>query len=234
MSLRREVRFASVAQAVGERLVDEQLQELRAAHRVHETFTELSIAEAGPDEILSAVQRLAGAAVVLEDGRHRILDYRTGPDEAAVFLDDWERRSRSVRPPERTAWDQSNGWLVTRVGRPERDWGRLVIGADEPPHHASSRSPSAAPLPWRCTACTPGPATRAPAGSTTSCCWGCSRPPVTRTSYAASPWPGWRRGRAATSGSRSAPRARPRRPVASRPASRTWSPRASGRRRRHR
>ena len=136
VALRREARFAAVAQAVGERLVDEQLTELRAAERVHDTFTELSITEAGPAEILAAAQRLSGAAVVLESGQHRIVDYVAGPADhaaAATFLDDWERRSRSVRTSGRTEWDESFGWLVTRVGRPERDWGRLVIGAPTAP-----------------------------------------------------------------------------------------------------
>jgi PucR family transcriptional regulator, purine catabolism regulatory protein len=136
VALRREVRFAAVAQAVGERLVDEQLDELRAAERVHDTFTELSITEAGPAEILAAAQRLSGAAVVLETEQHRIVDYLVGPAGRSAdssFLDDWERRSRNVRTSGRTAWDASNGWLVTRVGRPERGWGRLVIGAPGPP-----------------------------------------------------------------------------------------------------
>ena len=136
VALRREVRFAAVAQAVGERLVDHQLAELRAAERVHETFTELSIIEAGPAEILAAAQRLAGAPVVLESAQHRIVDYVAGPADPSVegaFLDDWERRSRNVRTTARTEWDASNGWLVTRIGRPERDWGRLVIGAPAAP-----------------------------------------------------------------------------------------------------
>jgi len=133
VALRREVRFAAVAQAVGERLVDDQVAELRAAQRVHETFTELSITEAGPDEILAAAQRLSGAAVVLESEQHQILDFRAGPEDATVFLDDWARRSRNVGSGERTVWDPSNGWLVTRVGRAERGWGRLVIGAASAP-----------------------------------------------------------------------------------------------------
>jgi purine catabolism regulator len=139
VALRREVRFAAVAQAVGERLVDAQLAELRAAERVHETFTELSINEAGPADILAAAQRLSGATVVLETEQHRIVDYLLGPAGQAAssgggsFLDDWERRSRSVRTSGRTEWDASNGWLVTRVGRPERGWGRLVIGAPQSP-----------------------------------------------------------------------------------------------------
>ncbi|TCI98746.1 PucR family transcriptional regulator ligand-binding domain-containing protein [Aeromicrobium sp. IC_218] len=133
VALRREVRFAAITQAVGERLVDEQLEELRESQRVHETFTELSIAEAGPDEILAAVERLAGAPVVLESAQHRVVDYRPGPGASTHFLDDWERRSRTVRSDERTFWDPSNGWLVTGLGRREREWGRLVIGATAEP-----------------------------------------------------------------------------------------------------
>ncbi|HRI98924.1 MAG TPA: PucR family transcriptional regulator ligand-binding domain-containing protein, partial [Nocardioides sp.] len=119
VALRREVRFAAVTQAVGERLVDEQVAALREAHHVHDVFTELSLQEAQPGEILATVERLAGSGVVLESAEHQVVDYRRGPDETAGFLDDWERRSRSVRQPGRTGWDESNGWLVTRVGRPE-------------------------------------------------------------------------------------------------------------------
>lgn len=135
VALRREVRFATLTQAVGERLVDEQLAALREAERVHDTFTDLGLAEAGPDEILAVAGRLAGAPVVLEDDRHHVLDYRAGPGDVTEFLDDWERRSQGVDPSDgRTVWDRSNGWLVTRVGRHERGWGRLVIGSPtEPP-----------------------------------------------------------------------------------------------------
>ena len=127
ITLAREVRFAAVAQAVGERIVDQQLEELREAQRVHETFTELSIGEAGPGDILEAVQRLAGAAVVLESEQHHVLDYRLGPETAATVLSDWARRSVGVVLDSRTTWDEQHGWLVTRVGRKERGWGRLVV-----------------------------------------------------------------------------------------------------------
>ncbi len=136
VALSREVRFAAVAQAVGEQIVDRQLEELREAQRVHEIFTELSIAEAGPVEILESVQRLAGAAVVLEDEQHGIMDYRPGPGDTTAFLADWRPRSRAVGLDGRTTWDEANGWLVTRVGKPDRGWGRLVI---ESPHAPSQR-----------------------------------------------------------------------------------------------
>ena len=48
------------------------------AQRVHETFTELSFGQAGPVEILQAVQRMAAAPVVVENSQHRPLDYFAG------------------------------------------------------------------------------------------------------------------------------------------------------------
>jgi PucR family transcriptional regulator, purine catabolism regulatory protein len=133
VALNREVRFAAITQAVGERIVDEQLAELRETHRVHDTFTELSIAEAGPREILEAVQRLSGAAVVLESEQHQVLDYRSGPADIADFLADWTARSRSVQVDGRTGWDERAGWLVTRLGKRDRGWGRLVVQAPTRP-----------------------------------------------------------------------------------------------------
>jgi purine catabolism regulator len=133
IALAREVRFAAVAQAVGERIVDQQIAELREAQRVHETFTELSIGEAGPGDILEAVQRLAGSAVVLESEQHHVLDYRLGAEEATSVLADWSRRSTGVVLDGRTTWDAERGWLVTRVGKKERGWGRLVVHVPEQP-----------------------------------------------------------------------------------------------------
>ena len=131
VALRREVRFATVAQDVGERILDEQLGRLREAHHVHEVFTELGVAEAGPQTILDVVASLVGGTVVLESQRHLVLDYRPGPRGVEAFLDDWERRSSEVHLSSRTQWDESNGWLVTQVGRAERGWGRLVIECSE-------------------------------------------------------------------------------------------------------
>lgn len=131
--LRRVTRFASITQAVGERVVDEQLAELREAERVHETFTALSLAEADPGEILAAVQRLAGAAVVLESEQHQVVDYLAGPDDPADLLADWTARASRVPLTGRTTWDEGEGWLLTRLGPRERGWGRLVVRSPRPP-----------------------------------------------------------------------------------------------------
>ena len=131
--LARETRFAALAQEIGERVVDHQLSELREAQRVHETFTELSFTQAGPVEILQAVQRLAGGPVVVENAQHRPLDYFAGPDDTSGFLDGWPARSRRVEVAGRTGWDAASGWLVTRLGTTDQAWGRLVIGSATAP-----------------------------------------------------------------------------------------------------
>ena len=133
VALSSAVRFAAVAQAVGERIVDEQLAELREAQRVHDTFTELSIAESDPSAILDAVRRLTGAPAVLESEDHQVLDYRAGPDGSPSLLTGWSARSRQVPADDRTAWSREQGWLVTRVGRRERGWGRLILPTATPP-----------------------------------------------------------------------------------------------------
>ncbi|MFG2044940.1 PucR family transcriptional regulator [Dactylosporangium sp. NPDC048998] len=134
VALTHEVKFAALTQAVGERIIDGQLAELREAQRVHETFTELSFTQAGPAEILQAVQRLSGGAVVLENGQHRPLDYLAGFDDMSGFLDGWQARSCRVQIAGRTGWDSANGWLITRLGTSEQSWGRLVISCpSEPP-----------------------------------------------------------------------------------------------------
>jgi purine catabolism regulator len=133
VALHLETRFAALAQEVGERVVDEQLAELRDAQRVHETFTELSFSQAGPAEILEAVQRLAGGPVVVENAQHRPLDYLAGPEDMSGFLTGWPARSKRVGVTGRTGWHAGNGWLVTRLGSAEQAWGRLVIGSPAPP-----------------------------------------------------------------------------------------------------
>ena len=56
----REVPFVGITEAVHARIIDEQLAELRAAARLHEVFTDLAVAGAGPGEMLRQAALLAG------------------------------------------------------------------------------------------------------------------------------------------------------------------------------
>ena len=109
--LGQETRFAALAQEIGERVVDQQLTELREAQRVHETFTELSFSQAGPVEILQAVQRLAA-------GRGRVRTPSTGrsttsPDPtrpAASSTAGRRARAASRWPGGRAGTPATAGW----------------------------------------------------------------------------------------------------------------------------
>lgn len=133
ITLAHETRFAALTQAIGEQIVDAQLAELLEAQRVHDTFTELSFDQAGPAEILDAVNRLASGPVVLESAQHQPLDFLPGPTTASGFLENWQARSARVKVASRTGWDERNGWLVTRLGSRNQDWGRLIISSPNSP-----------------------------------------------------------------------------------------------------
>lgn len=133
VTLQHEVPFARIAQVLGERIVDARLGELQAVEHLHEVFTELTLDDAGPTEVLEAVHRLSGRTVVLEDEQHRVLDYVLAADATGEWLDAWDRRSRRVDVPERTGWDAAQEALVTRVGRPGRATGRLLLHTSTAP-----------------------------------------------------------------------------------------------------
>ncbi|NUS64617.1 MAG: PucR family transcriptional regulator ligand-binding domain-containing protein, partial [Saccharothrix sp.] len=135
VTLARETRFVSVTEAVVSLIVDAQLAELRAAEQVHETFTALTVAGAEPAEVLREVARTAGLPVVLETLGHEVLAYDAAGQDPTAVLADWGQRSRAVAVPERTAYHEQAGWLVTVVGARGADWGRLVLLSPEPPPH---------------------------------------------------------------------------------------------------
>lgn len=135
ITLSRETRFVSVTEAVNGLIVDAQVDELRAAERVHETFTALTVAGAEPGDILREVARLTEHPVVLETLSHEVLAYDTAGADPGELLPGWPSRSRPVQVGERTGYHPGAGWLITVVGARGHDWGRLVVVCGEPPPH---------------------------------------------------------------------------------------------------
>ena len=132
----REVPFVEITEAVHARIIDAQLEELRASERLHEVFTELSVVGASPDEIVRQAAMLAGRPVILADLSHRVLACEAGSADPARLLADFARRSRAVGPggqARRTAYDEASGWLYTPVGARGEDWGRVILVCDGPP-----------------------------------------------------------------------------------------------------
>ncbi|MFL6053356.1 MAG: PucR family transcriptional regulator [Actinoallomurus sp.] len=129
----RETPFVDVTEAVHAQIIDAQLAELRASEKLHEVFTQLSVDGAPPAEEVRQVASLVGRPVVLENLAHQVLAAELAGSDPAELLTGWEIRSRSVRPEERTAYDESSRWLVTVVGARGEDWGRLIITSMDPP-----------------------------------------------------------------------------------------------------
>ena len=97
IAFEREVPFVEITEAVHARIIDAQLEELRASERLHEVFTELSVAGASPDEIVRQAAILAGQPVILADLSHRVLACEPGRADPARLLAGFARRSRALR-----------------------------------------------------------------------------------------------------------------------------------------
>jgi purine catabolism regulator len=130
----REVPFVEITEAVHARIIDAQLTQLRAAERIHETFTELSVAGAPAEQILRAAGQLAGRPLILADLSYQVLALSPGRTDPRRLLDGFARRARAVCEGQpRTFYAQAPGWLVTTVGARGEDWGRLFLVCDVPP-----------------------------------------------------------------------------------------------------
>jgi purine catabolism regulator len=127
IAFEREVPFVEITEAVHARIIDIQLEELRASERLHEVFTELSVTGATPDEIVRQAATLAGKPVILADLSHRVLACEAGGADPARLLAGFATRSRSVTGRGRTVYDEAAGWLVTPVGARGEDWGRVIL-----------------------------------------------------------------------------------------------------------
>ena len=142
IAFEREVPFVEITEAVHAKIIDAQLDELRASERLHEVFTELSVAGASPDEIVRQAAILAGRPVILADLSHRVLACEPGSADPARLLAGFARRSRALSASGasgvagasgRTAYDEAAGWLFTPVGARGEDWGRVILVCDGPP-----------------------------------------------------------------------------------------------------
>src|SRR3984885_6990458 len=129
----REVPFIEITEAVHALIIDDQLDQLRASARLHEVFTDLAVAGAGPADILREAALLAGRPLVLEDLSHHVLACEPAGTDPATPLADSRTRSAAVPSSPRTAYHPGPGWLVTTVGARGEDWGRVILVCGGPP-----------------------------------------------------------------------------------------------------
>ncbi|HEY9439942.1 MAG TPA: PucR family transcriptional regulator ligand-binding domain-containing protein [Streptomyces sp.] len=133
ITLSRESPFVQITESVHARIIDIQLEELRASEQLHKVFTELSVEGASPHEVLGQVARLSGRPVFLENLAHQVLACDSAGRDIGALLANWEARSRTVALNERTAYDEGSGWLVRMIGARGQDWGRLILLCETAP-----------------------------------------------------------------------------------------------------
>jgi PucR family transcriptional regulator, purine catabolism regulatory protein len=139
IAFEHEVPFVEITEAVHAQIIDAQLEELRASERLHEVFTDLSVAGASPGEIVRQAAILAGRPVILADLSHRVLACEPGRADPARLLAGFARRSRALPGRAgRTGYDEASGWLYTPVGARGEDWGRVILVCDGPPRDADT------------------------------------------------------------------------------------------------
>ncbi len=131
--LQRETHFIEITEAVHARIIDAQLEELRASERLHQVFTDLAVSGAPADETVRQAATLSGCPVILENVAHQVLACEPAGEDTARLLAGFAARSRAVAPPGRTGYDHASGWLVTVVGARGEDWGRLIMARDRAP-----------------------------------------------------------------------------------------------------
>ncbi|HXS62592.1 MAG TPA: PucR family transcriptional regulator ligand-binding domain-containing protein [Streptosporangiaceae bacterium] len=137
--LRRETEFIAVTEAVHAQILDARVAELRAAERLHQVFTDLAVAGAGPDEVVAQASALAGVPVILADLAHRVLACSPAGQETEPLLAGFAGRSRAVNVPGRCDYDKAAGWLVAKVGQSASTrpgtacWARLIFVFSAPP-----------------------------------------------------------------------------------------------------
>jgi purine catabolism regulator len=125
----RETQFIAITEAVHARILASQVAELTAADRLYQVFTDLAVAGASAQQVVTEASELAGVPVILADVGHLVLACATAGQRAQTLLAGFEGKSRALRMSGRTTYDQAAGWLVTRVGSGEGDdeSGRLIF-----------------------------------------------------------------------------------------------------------
>jgi PucR family transcriptional regulator, purine catabolism regulatory protein len=125
--LQRETQFIEITEAVHARIIDAQLEELRASEHLHQVFTDLAVSGAPAGEVVRQAATLSGCPVILENVAHQVLACEPAGHDTARLLAGFAARSRAVTPAGRTGYDPASGWLVTVVGARGEDWGRLIM-----------------------------------------------------------------------------------------------------------
>ncbi len=128
IQLFRETRFVQVTEAAHALILESRTQLLEAAQRVHDIFTEHTVAGATPEELVAEMARLADRPVVLETLTHQVIASAVPASASAGDpLEQWVQRSRRIGPARRTEYIAAERCLLTPVSAHGQTFGRLLL-----------------------------------------------------------------------------------------------------------
>ncbi|MGB2838437.1 MAG: PucR family transcriptional regulator ligand-binding domain-containing protein [Actinomycetes bacterium] len=133
ISLRRELRFVEVTQAVHSLIVAEQINALHASELAHRVFTRLCVEGASASSIVHEAARLSGCAVVFENLVHQVVAHAPAARSTNDVLRHWSTRSRAAQTAAHSDVCGPEGWVVAMVEARGEVWGRLVLLPDGEP-----------------------------------------------------------------------------------------------------
>ena len=133
ISLRRELRFVKVTQAVHSLIVADQISALNASESAHRVFTRLCVEGASASSIVHEAARLSGCAVVFENLVHQVVAHAPASRSTNEVLRDWSTRSRAAETSAHSDVCGPEGWVVAMVEARGEVWGRLVLLPDGDP-----------------------------------------------------------------------------------------------------
>jgi PucR family transcriptional regulator, purine catabolism regulatory protein len=128
--LSRSVNFVEVTQIIHSMIISNQIESLRRAQEVHDTFTALTLRGAEPDEVVGRAAEMSEHPVVLENLVHQAVICGSLGQGVQGALAGWERRSRATPSTDRTELSGPENWLVTAVEYRGERWGRLLMLPD--------------------------------------------------------------------------------------------------------
>ena len=125
--LQRETQFIEITEAVHARIIDAQLEELRASEHLHQVFTDLAVSGAPAGEVVRQAAALSGCPLILENVAHQVLACEPGRARHRAAAGRVRGqvpggdpgRPHRVRPRVGLAGDRGRG--------PRRGLGRLIM-----------------------------------------------------------------------------------------------------------
>jgi purine catabolism regulator len=136
VALRREIPFVEVTEQVHALLIDRQVEALRRAEAIGR---ELTVALGATDRLRAIALRLAeisGAAVVVEDAAHQVVEYALPRGADTALLHQWSRHSRFGHPVgdgEAALSDSEPRCAWAPIVLADHAWGRLhLVELDRP------------------------------------------------------------------------------------------------------